>query len=67
MDITMTLENIYAEYTQSSAGFAIAVETHCGFNISRDEIKRIAEKASDASSFRSIWENDDWWTDGNNH
>ena len=60
----MTLDEIYHEYTAGSTGFAIAVETH--FSISRNEIKRIAEKAHDATSFQSIFENDDWWMDEHN-
>lgn len=59
----MTLADIYSEYTPGSLGFVIAVETHCGFAISRDEIRRIAEKARSAEEFRFIWENEDWWQD----
>ena len=62
----MTLTQIYNEFTPASAGFTIAVETHCGFCISRDEIERIAEQAETADEFESIWENEDWWTRANN-
>ena len=59
----MTLEQIYNEYTPGSQGFAIAVETHCGFSISRDEIKRISSKADNAEKFWRAWEKGDWWAD----
>lgn len=62
----MTIEQIYAAYTAGSTGFAIAIETHCGYCISREEIKRIAAKASTAEEFQQVWENDDSWTDENN-
>lgn len=59
----MTLAQIYTEYTRGSQGFCIAVETHCGFCISRDEIQRIAERAETPEQFQAIWDNEDWWTD----
>ena len=62
----MTINEIYADYTPGSQGFAIAVETHCGYNISRDEIKRIGSRAVTPDEFQKTWENDDWWTDGKN-
>jgi molybdopterin biosynthesis enzyme len=62
----MTLEDIYNDYTPGSTGFVIAVETHCGFEISREETVRIASKAETPEQFAAIWENEDWWTDENN-
>lgn len=62
----MTIAEIYAEYTAGSTGFVIAVETHCGYDISRTEIARIAEAAKTAEEFERVWENEDWWTDENN-
>lgn len=59
----MTLNNIYNEYVVGSQGFCIAVETHCGFEISRTEIERIAERAETAERFEHIWENQTWWAD----
>lgn len=59
----MTLADIYDVFTPGSQGFAIAVETHCGFGISREEIKRIANKAATAEQFEAIWSNEDWWSD----
>lgn len=53
----------YADFTPGSTGFAIAVETHCGFQASRDEIKRISERAGSAAEFVKIWQNETWWTD----
>ena len=35
------------------------------FDISDSEAKRIAANASNEAEFIKIWENDDWWTDGN--
>ena len=57
------LDDIYREYTPGSTGFCIAVETHCGFAISREETARIATKAGTPEEFHRIWANDDWWTD----
>ena len=62
----MTLEQIYSDFTPGSPGFCIAVETHCGFQTSREETARIAAKAKTAADFQSVWENDDSWTDANN-
>jgi hypothetical protein len=63
---TMTLKEIYQQFTPGSLGFAKAVETHCGFNTTIDETKRIAERAKTAEEFEAIWQNEDWWTDANN-
>ena len=62
----MTLNEIYNEYTAGSNGFCKAVQTHCGLDVSNDEIERIASKAASAEQFMNIWENEDWWTDANN-
>lgn len=62
----MTINEIYETYTVASQGFCVAVETHCGYQISRNEIARIASKAATADEFQNIWENEDWWTDANN-
>lgn len=62
----MTLEQIYNEMNRGSHGFCKAIETHCGFNISVEEIERIAQRARTAAEFQEIWENDDSWTDANN-
>lgn len=62
----MTLSDIYATYTAGSQGFVAAVQTHCGFCASNDEVRRIADRASDADEFQRIWENDDSWTDAKN-
>jgi hypothetical protein len=35
------------------------------FDISDSEAKRIAANANNEAEFIKIWENDDWWTDGN--
>lgn len=62
----MTLSQIYSQFTRGSQGFCRAVETHCGFNTSMDETKRIADKAETAEDFERIWESDDNWTDEKN-
>lgn len=62
----MTLAQIYAQFTPGSQGFCIAVADLCGFGISRDEIRRIAENSPTAEQFEAAWEGDDWWSDDNN-
>lgn len=64
MENLQALSEIYTEYKSGSQGFCIAVETHCGFNISRDEIERIGDAAGTAEEFYNTWENETWWTDG---
>ncbi|MFD1913785.1 hypothetical protein [Halodurantibacterium flavum] len=59
----MELHEIFAHYVRGSQGFCIAVDTHGGFEISRDEIERIAERAENAEQFIEIWEHENWWTD----
>ena len=60
------LNQIADDYQWGSQGFVVAVETHCGFGISRDEIQRIAARTSTADEFQAAWENDVDWTDDNN-
>ena len=62
----MTLTEIYNAYTHGSLGFANAVSNHCGFEISYDEIQRIAGQAKTAAEFQRIWEDEDWWVDPEN-
>jgi hypothetical protein len=62
----MTLADIYTEFTTGSQGFVKAVSSHCGFDISNREIRRISTKAETAEQFQAIWANEDWWTDENN-
>lgn len=62
----MTLAEIYAQFTPGSTGFAKAVSSHCGFNTSDAETKRIGERAATAEQFESIWSDEDWWTDAKN-
>lgn len=57
----MTLAAIYAAFIPARLGFCIAVETHCGFMISREEIGRIAGRAATAEEFERIWRDSDWW------
>jgi len=37
------------------------------FDISDSEAKRIAANANNEAEFIKIWENDDWWTEGNTY
>lgn len=53
----------YAEFNAGSQGFCIAVETNCGFEISRAEIERIADRAATPAEFVRIWENENDWRD----
>jgi hypothetical protein len=62
----MTLEEIYSAFTAGSPGFVQAVQTHCGFCASDEEIERIGDAADDADEFQRIWTNKNWWTDENN-
>ena len=59
----MTMNKIFEIYTAGSLGFVIAVETHGGYEISRDEIERIGKRAKTAEDFQRIWENEHWWFD----
>jgi len=65
----MTITEIYKAYTAGSEGFIEAVETHCGFDIDRDDIREIANMVDDigfetdeecAAEFMQIWENGDF-------
>lgn len=59
----MTIHEIYDAHCAGSVGFCMRVETHCGLEISRDEIERIADHAHDADDFMRIWEHEEWWRD----
>ena len=52
----MTLNEIYATYTIGSEGFVRAVEDNCGFEISREEIERLAAISPTAEDFQKNWE-----------
>lgn len=62
----MTFDQIAAEFTWNCQAFINAVQTHCGFDISDEEIDRIASTATTPVEFDKIWANEDWWTDENN-
>ena len=59
----MTLEEIFDAHKRGSNAFTIAVEQHCGFDISRMEIVRLSNEAWNAEQFQAMYDNDDWWTD----
>ena len=60
----MTLTEIYAEFNPGGPGFVDAVKTHCGFEVSDTEAKRLGQVCDTANSFEFTWRNDDWWLDG---
>jgi hypothetical protein len=62
----MTIAEIYEKFLRTGDGFSKAVETHCGYGISRTEISRIAAVAEDHSEFEIIWSSDNWWCDEKN-
>ena len=57
------LQNIYDDYNAGSTGFCIAVETYCGFDLSRAEVERIAERAMDAEEFAAVMASETDWRD----
>ena len=57
------LNQIANEYKWGSRGFIIAIETYCGYNMSRTEIERIADRTSTPDEFQTMWENDVDWLD----
>ena len=57
------LNQIADEYRWGSNAFVIAIETHCGYNMSRTEIERIADRTSTPDEFQAMWENDVDWLD----
>ena len=59
----MNISEIFDTYTVGSPGFVGAVQTHCGFEASDSEIKRIASASSGPLTFQGIWENESWWDD----
>jgi hypothetical protein len=59
----MTLHEIYDEYDPGSEGFCRAVETHCGYQMTREEIERIGDVAKTPEEFDRIWEDHGWWCD----
>ena len=66
-NLTMNIQDIYAAHTVGSLGFCKAVETHCGYGLSLEEIKRIAEIAKTPEDFERIWEDEAGWPDSSNY
>lgn len=62
----MTLEQIYIEFTPGSRGFAKAVSSWCGYDMSWEEIERIGKRAATAEEFDRISSEEEWWLDKNN-
>ena len=69
----MKLEEIFEEHEHSSTTFASLVTTHCGYEVSHEEIWRIADAAVnreaadrgiwEAKHFHAIWLDETWWQD----
>ncbi len=59
----MTLREIYNTFTPGSEGFAEAVVTHGGYDISLTEAQRLGNKCISPAQFESEWEDATWWTD----
>lgn len=55
------LSEIYQQFTRGSEGFCRAVESQCGFDLTREQIRAIAKRAKNAEEFHSIWANEDRW------
>ena len=61
----MTLEDIFETFTPGSKDFVNAVQTHRDFQISDDEIVRIAKKSDGSDDFEHIYHSENWWEDQN--
>lgn len=61
------LTDIYEHYKKGSTGMVQAIETHCGFCISQDEIKRISQECVTAELFIDTWQDENWWSDDINN
>ena len=59
----MNIQTIYSTYQVGSNGFIRAIQDHCGYDVTDDEIARIADKAVTADQFQDVWENESWWQD----
>lgn len=65
----MTLNQIFAERSRTGSQIVIDIETHCGFEASRSELRRLVNAVAhlddtDApGEFQRLWENDSFWTD----
>lgn len=57
----------YQEYQLGSQRFVEYVEAHCGYDMSRDEIKRLGAKCATAEEFEHKWENDRDWIDSDSN
>jgi len=64
--MTEKLTEIYSTHSRGTQGFCSEISTHCGLDISKAEISRIASRAETPEQFLWIWENVDWWTDKRN-
>ena len=59
----MRISEIYDTYAPGSDEFVAAVQKHCAYDISADEIRRIAGKAMSGEAFDYHWSRESWWRD----
>ena len=60
----MRIFEIYETYAPGSDEFVAAVQQHCAYDISDDEIRRLATRAMSGEAFDYHWSAESWWRDG---
>jgi len=60
------LQTAFATFRVGSPGFCTYVSPHCGFEISRSEIQRIASVSITPEQFEETWANEEFWQDCHN-
>ena len=63
MSRTKTIEEVYARFKPGSTEFVTEVESHCGYELSRTEIARLADAAKNAEEFQYLFDSSDTWQD----
>ena len=59
----MRIFEIYETYAPGSDEFVAAVQQHCAYDISDDEIRRISGRAMSGEAFDYHWSDETWWRD----
>ena len=59
----MRISEIYETHPAGSDEFVAAVQAHCAYDISDDEIRRISGKAISGEAFDYHWSDETWWRD----
>ncbi len=59
----MRTHDICELHIPGSDAFVEAVQQHCAYDISDDEIRRIAGKAMSGEAFDYHWSRESWWKD----